>query len=160
MENWGRPEILRRSLNEVWDSLERGISLSTDRIDALKQQCDQIIPDTEDFSSTYTSAALDAGTAVLATLECCRNGDPKHALDAASFCIDTVDMYIQDRDSLDYSDVEFEHKIYTDPLMVRELEGQRKDLLELAHSESLNSDLLRKLRSNPEYQGKSNINVG
>jgi uncharacterized protein YjaG (DUF416 family) len=49
------------------------------------------------------SAALDAGTAVVETLQSLLDGDSKQIVDVASFCRDTVDMYIQERDHLDYN---------------------------------------------------------
>jgi uncharacterized protein YjaG (DUF416 family) len=78
-------------------------------------KCEKIIPDTENFESPLTSAALDAAVAVTNALEYCLDNEDKKIDEVATVARDTVDLYIQDRDNLDYQDPNFEEKISNDP---------------------------------------------
>src|SRR5262249_35383805 len=102
-EGWGDPKILRSALDEVW-SHALGKHLSIQRIPTLIQQTDRVIPDTEDFRCPFTSAALDAGTAIIVALQCAANGSADSSAEAAEYAVDTIDMYIQARDGLEPSD--------------------------------------------------------
>src|SRR4051812_43018516 len=88
MEGWGDTGVLLHALNAAWDHIA-GMSLSEPRVRELLAACERIAPDTEDFSSIYTSAALDATTAIIATLECCLAGDIQSAAHAAQSARDT-----------------------------------------------------------------------
>jgi uncharacterized protein YjaG (DUF416 family) len=158
MENWGHPEGLRSALDEVWKFLE-GKKLTSEHIEEIKKKCEKATPDTEDFSSLYTSAALDAGVAILETLESCRDGCPQRIAEVASLARDTVDMYLQARNRLEYSDAAFEEKIATDSLMMRELRKQREDLNELKQVRELDRHFLNRLRHSFKNKGRSNIDV-
>jgi uncharacterized protein len=72
MENWGDVHILEQSLDVVWQFLS-GVEVKRGQIHNLKEQCEKVIPDTEVSSSLFTSAALDAASAVYETLTCCLN---------------------------------------------------------------------------------------
>jgi len=96
-----------------------------------------VTPNTEDFKSVYTSAALDAATSLLESLDYCIDGDVSHCLQVACSCRDSIYMFVQRREGYDYSDAD-ELNIYADPLMVRELQAQQMDL-ELI--KSLSNDL-------------------
>ena len=142
---WGQPDTLRAALDYVWSALDGG-SVDHDEIDRLMERCDAVIPDTEDFDTSSVSAALDAGTAVVGTLRSLRDGDPRHVVEVASYCRDTVHMYIQDRDDLHDNDPSFDTKIGQDPLMRRELARQSEILSELASTPVLDGTLLKRLR--------------
>jgi len=154
---WGEPETLRAALDHIWRVLGGG-SLDRGEINRLVAKCDSVIPDTEDFDTSSVSAALDAGTAVVETLRSLLDGDSQRVVDVASFCRDTIDMYIQDRDRLDYnSDPLFETKIAQDPLMKRELARQAAILSELASNPVLDGAFVKRLREESADGGRSNI---
>ena len=154
---WGEPETLRAALDHMWRVLDGG-SFDRGEVNRLVEKCDSVIPDTEDFDTSSVSAALDAGTAVVEALRSLLDGDTQRVVDVASFCRDTVDMYIQDRDRLDYnSDPLFETKIAQDPLMKRELARQAAVLLELANNPTLEGAFLKQLRDESADGGRSNI---
>jgi uncharacterized protein YjaG (DUF416 family) len=60
---WGKPGTLHAALDYIWNVLGGG-SMDRGAINILIEQCNAIIPDTEDFDTSLVSAALDAGTAV------------------------------------------------------------------------------------------------
>lgn len=157
---WGEPETLRSGIDYVW-SVATGGLLNPAEVQRLIQRCDSIIPDAEDFATPSVSAALDAGTAVVETLQSLLDSDVQRIVDVASFCRDTVDMYIQNRDRLDYNnDPLFETKIARDPLMKRELDRQSAILTDLAENPVLDGALLRRLRKESADGGRSNIGLG
>ena len=154
--HWGDPHALREALDYIWRTVSGG-SVDRDEINRLIKQCDAVIPDTEDFETSFVSAALDAGTAVVGTLRSLPDGDTKHVLEVTSYCRDTVHMYIQDRDDLDYRDPLFDTKIEQDPLMKRELERQAAILSKLANNPVLDDSLLKSIRDESADGGRSNI---
>jgi uncharacterized protein YjaG (DUF416 family) len=153
---WGKPDTLRAALDYVWSVLEGG-SIDHGRIDRIIEQCDAVIPDTEAFDTIAVSSALDAGTAVVGTLRSLLDGDTKHIVEVASYCRDTVHMYIQDRDDLDYKDALFDMKIEQDVLMRRELARQSDILSKLANTPVLDGAFLKQLRDESADGGRSNI---
>jgi uncharacterized protein YjaG (DUF416 family) len=154
---WGEPATLRSAVDYVWSVLAGG-TWNHGEIDRFIKRCDAAIPDTEDFETILVSGALDAGTAVVQTLRALLDGDPKRIVDVASFCRDTVDMYIQNRDQLDYdTDPSFEERIEQDPLMTRELARQSATLTELAANPVLDGALLQRIRAESADGGRSNI---
>ncbi|WP_399257200.1 DUF416 family protein [Terriglobus albidus] len=86
----------------------------------LQAAVTSITPNSEDFDSSYTSAALDAANAVEEALAYCLDGNVSHCLQVACLCRDSIYMFVQQRDDLDYTD-EDERRIYSDSLMSREL---------------------------------------
>jgi uncharacterized protein len=152
MENWGDVHILERSLDVVWQFLS-GVEVKTGQIHKLKEQCEKVTPDTEDFSSLFTSAALDAASAVCETLTCCLNADAERVAGVGSLARDTIDMFIQVHDELDYSDQDFEAKILRHPLMIEELEKQRQDIESLSSVSELSPDFLERFRQSAKTAG-------
>ena len=153
---WGEPDTLRGAVDHIWSVLA-GSHLDRAEIERLIEQCDSVIPDTEDFDTISVSSALDAGAAVVGTLRSLLDGDTRHIVEVASYCRDTVHMYIQDRDDLDDKDSSFDMKIERDPLMRRELARQSAVLSELAGNPVLDGTFLRRLRDESADCGRSNI---
>jgi hypothetical protein len=156
IEDWGNPHILRQALHDVWAFLQ-GQVLTADRIEALARQCMEAAPDTEAFSSLYASSALDAASATVETLRCCTDGDPKRGVRAATSARDTVDMYIQMRDKLQASGPSMEEAIARDPLMVREVQKQDRDLEQLEGIPALTPEFLARLRQSSSYHILSGV---
>ena len=130
--SWGDPQVLCdgiRSLRNYAPAVE---------VASIRQAIEIVTPNTEDFKSTYTSAALDAATSLLESLDYCVDGDVSHCIQVACLCRDSVYMFVQLRKGYDYSDVD-EAKIYTDPLMERELQAQQRDLEKIKSSNDLGS---------------------
>ena len=155
-EGWGSVSLLRGALTAVWRALE-GKPFSKERIESLIQEVKQQIPDTEDFTSTYVSPALDAGAAVVHTLESLADGGVEPALLAASLAHDTVHMHLQSLVGSDYADPSFDERMYGQPLMMREMERQSRDLDLLSKAVSLTPEFLSEFRM--ESEGKSNIDA-
>lgn len=143
--DWGDYDTFRYALDEVWKFIEEKTA-NPKFFKDLAKKCELWIPDTENFDSQFTSAALDAGNAVVETLLCCADGKAERAADVASFATDSVDMYIQDVKNLNYSDSNFEQKIQNDPFMKREIKNQEDCLILLQKHDSLNQQVIDKLK--------------
>ena len=144
--NWGDAKVLREALDEVWKILSRQV-VEKERIAKLMALCDQITPDTEVFDSIYASLALDAANAVYTMLMCVTDCTVQKAVEVASYVRDTVDMYVQELEDLDYNDPHFEKKILQHPLMAKELKKQRGDLSVLKKATGLSWGMIQKLRN-------------
>lgn len=88
---FGSVDVLRQALDSVWTWMERAESpLDLGR---LVSACDLQAPDTEDFSSIYTSAALDAASAVALTLESIETAEVNQLIEVATLARDTAFMF-------------------------------------------------------------------
>jgi uncharacterized protein YjaG (DUF416 family) len=150
MEEWGNPNVLKTGLAEVWAFLA-GQRMATSHLEALARDCANAAPDTERFSSLYTSSGLDAASSIVETLRCSVDGEPARAVQVATSARDSVDMYIQMTKDLDSSGPAMEEAIANDPLMRREIEKQQADLAGLRGIQELTPEFLARLRQSSSY---------
>jgi hypothetical protein len=156
LENWGEPQIFRTALDVLW-SAWREPPMSQERVKNLLRDCESFVPDTENFSSEWVSPALDASIAVVETLQCILDGLTDHCVTIASLARDTVDMFIQEWDELDYELPDFERQIANDPLMIRELTKQQEDLRLLEEIKELDTLTVEAIRTSSQNNGVSNV---
>jgi uncharacterized protein YjaG (DUF416 family) len=124
-ERFGNPQVLREVVDRTWLWAERGEPLIG--ADTLIAACEGVTPHTEEHSSRYTSAALDAAVATALSLEATVAFDAAKAVEVASLGRDTVDLWVQQIRDLDPLDPALELKILQDPLMQTELQAQSED---------------------------------
>jgi uncharacterized protein len=156
---WGDPRVLREALDFIWGEIGKPRS-DRRNVRQMIARCEELVPDTESFSADYTSAAVDASTAILETLDALLDASPQRVVDVASVCRDTVDMFVHERDDLDFNtDPDFEAKIAGDPLMVTELARQAAVLRQLQEAAELDRSLLDRVREEAHNGGVSNIGV-
>jgi hypothetical protein len=123
---FGDVSILRNALDTAWTWIESGRLLGN--LAELREACEQQAPDTEQFRSLYTSAALDAANVAAIILEALERPDEARPVDVASLARDTVDLFVQERMNLDPNAPGFEEAILRHNLMQSELRRQREDL--------------------------------
>jgi uncharacterized protein YjaG (DUF416 family) len=123
---FGNASSLRQALDVAWIYIREG-KLTGDP-EKLKQVCEAQAPNTELFTSIYTSAALDAANSVAAIMDAIRNPTTEFALEVAELARDTVDLFVQETNDLDPRGADFEQSILESPLMQRELQRQKDDL--------------------------------
>lgn len=142
---FGNPAVLCSALEAIWEWIESGTR--PEGLAELREACEEQAPDTERFNSRYTSAALDAASAVATTLDAIES--PEHARpgEVAALARDTIDLYVQELENLDPSSPEFEQAILRHSLMQRELRHQRMDLDELTTKLAGRRSAVRALRS-------------
>ncbi len=155
----GAPQVLQMALDALWQVVQ-GDHISLGQLRDLQAGCRSATPDPERFASHLTSAAIDAANAIHETLEACYRDDPKRIAEVASYARDTVDMFVQERDQLDYQDPEMEERILRDPLMVRELAKQESELASLAQTKNLDGRFVQTYRAGARYDGKGTLDIG
>jgi uncharacterized protein YjaG (DUF416 family) len=152
---WGDPGLLREALDEAW-RFAAGETVAAERLRELERRCDAAVPDTEEHADELVSAALDASAAVCETLACCLDGDARRCAYVATSARDTVDMYVQARDAMEYGAPGFEEHVRRDPLMVREMEKQAADLALLRGVAAVDAGVVEKLRG----EARSSLGLG
>lgn len=144
---WGRPKILRKALDAVWAAITDGTNPTDAELDELEQEVVDCEPETEDFDTILVSSALDAACAAGHVLAILRTNDVDDMVAVASLARDSVDMYVQEAESMPVQAPDLEERIRLHPLMQSELHYQAGLLSEL-ESASLNySSFKRKHRA-------------
>ena len=110
--NFGNKQILREAIDLVFDSLLVSNFEDVNEIQALLNAIDINTPFPHNFETILASSALDSCTSIMGTLEFILDKNQTRLSDISTYATDTVDMYIQDRDDLDFNtDPLFENKI-------------------------------------------------
>lgn len=130
--HWGNHDILQDAISVIRQYLFKDDLFSKEDIEDVMERIDLVTPDTEDFVGITTSFALDACTSIYGTLSYILDKNIDHVVDVASVALDTVDMFIQEKDDLNANDRDIEMKIANDPFMIAEKAGQRELLQKLS----------------------------
>ena len=125
--SWGDVGPLRRAIDAVWDAC-RGTRPSEVQLRNMLAQCEQCAPDSEDYTSLYTSPAQDAVFALCSLLDFLLDGDVGHVVNVPRCSIDSVDLVVQEQEHMDPRDPLREQKILEHTLMQQELMRQQRDL--------------------------------
>ena len=143
--HWGDVETILRGIECGWAWVQGTKNADINLVD-IAVTCEEQAPDTEDFQSRYVSPALDAATATAALMELIRTADVAKAVEVASLSRDTVDMFVQEIESMPANSPDIEERIRLHPLMQAELERQNRDL-DLLEAGANIDDLAAKWRS-------------
>ena len=153
---WGDPQPLRDGLDVIW-ACAAGQALSSEELHAYLQDLVTVIPRPEDVESAYVSAALDAATSISEALTCCLQPDYEKIAEVGRLARDTVDMYLQIRDSMQYGEPGFEDHIAQDPLMRAEVASQAQAIQLLTEYDPENHSSLEHFRQATRPASCSNI---
>lgn len=163
IEHWGNPQLLRQALDEVWNFLQ-GEAIPEERIQILTQEIYAVIPDSEDFSSLFADLAIDAGAAIVYTLQMCVDGDIQRVLWVSRASTNTVYQYLgattDPKTQVHQEDHKFEAWIWKTPLMVAELEKQWRDLQTLKARQVFDPVFLEEVRTSSRVLGVQPIARG
>ncbi|MEM7110093.1 MAG: DUF416 family protein [Bacteroidota bacterium] len=117
-------------------------SINVNEIQKAIDTIEENTPDTNDFDSISVSFALDACNSLTECLSYLVDKDLQHLVDIGIFSRDTIDMFIQEKEDLNYSDDDFEQKIQNHYLMTQELLAQKDFLLKLKKDEVDKEDIV------------------
>jgi hypothetical protein len=138
----------------------------------LEQTIHNVLPHTESEGFIFASVAWEAAAAVIYTLNCCIDGEPKWAVFTARVAIATIDLYLfvvntpylagrkfdgtpghgTPEQRLEH-DVLFDKWVEQAPLMLDELEKQRQDLEALRSIPELTPSSIENLRESSRVRG-------
>ena len=143
---WGDSAPLREALDMVWTFLD-GQSSSKESVRQLTTLCEASIPDSDSFSSLYTSLAQDACFSICALLDFLLDSDVGKIVEAATFATDSVDLYVQEIDNMDANGPDLEQQILAHPIMQRELKTQREHIDSIDRATTLAANFLIQLKN-------------
>ncbi|MFN6084382.1 MAG: DUF416 family protein [Fluviicola sp.] len=93
-EKWGDSETLKKAISFI-DSIEKNGFDNLEKLDLLIKSVENVIPDTEDFSSWEASYALNASVSVFELLSYLKDKDYKHIMTISTLMTDNLDFKIQ-----------------------------------------------------------------
>ena len=156
---FGNPAILRKAMDFVYYAIFQKNEISKSKL--LIKEVHKNTPDTENYATNFVSSALDACTAIEESLNFLIDRQFERIESISTFATDTVDMYIQEIDNLDYnSDSAFQQKIDDHFLMKKEIRIQKGiiDFLVKINSTTLDSADIQTLL-NLQKKNKSNLDL-
>jgi len=124
----GGEDVIRRALDYGWDCL---LDLAQPNISAseeLAKELDFWAPEPGNFSTPLVSAALDAVCSAEYVVEIAYSQDVDAVRSVASLARDTVDMFVQELESMPHRSPSLEEMIRLHPLMQAELVEQQRTL--------------------------------
>ncbi|WP_293304454.1 DUF416 family protein [Pedobacter sp. UBA5917] len=92
--NWGDPEILKKSIQYVKDSVADVVD--EEKVNQLLAGLEEVIPDTEEFTDPVGTYALNAACAVFELLEYLIDPEIDHLLNISSVITDTLDFKLSE----------------------------------------------------------------
>jgi len=124
---WGTPEKIRECLNITWHRLnDRNPQI---RLAEAAKACEAVAPDTEDFQSKYTSAALDAALSTANLMHLLNSFDLEKVLEIAESAYDTTYLFtfaVAEAGSI--MTAGDKQRAIDDPLVQDELRNQKEDI--------------------------------
>lgn len=152
---FGNTDILYKCLEDIFSTLwDAG---NEKKLHELIDLVNTNTPSPEKFTTVLASSALDACTAITETLQFITDRKFSRIQDISTFATDTVDMYIQERDNLDYDLPDFEQIIQNDPLMQKEITVQKGIISYLTTIKHLEQEDIHTLLSLQGINGNLNL---
>ncbi|WP_350284654.1 DUF416 family protein [uncultured Croceitalea sp.] len=118
--------------------IEESLKTDTTNIDEVKRvitSIDNNAPDMDDFSTILASFALDSCNSLYESLEYILDEDDSHVINIGTYARDSVHMFVQELEGLDYEDPKFECKMHSNQFMIKEMSAQDSVLSKLAKSD-------------------------
>lgn len=136
--NFGDLGILRVAVDFLHESIFNSIPDSK-RIDTFLQAAEVNAPRPDNFDTFYASIAMYSAGVIYESINLLKQTDISRILnDISTMCTDAVDLFIQERDDMDYDEDDFEAKILNDSLMQTELSIQKGSIVYLQKIDQLN----------------------
>lgn len=134
----GDSGVLIDALDWVWTNVNAS-SLDREAMTTWSANCEALAPSSSDFDSLYVTAAQDACFSVCALFDFQLDGRMESIVEIATYATDTIDLFVQESETLDPADPLLETKILNHPLMQQELSAQEfyLKMLDLRQSTSI-----------------------
>lgn len=156
---FGDASVLRAAIDYILSCILNN-TIDTPLVKKFILYVEQNTADTEDFDTIFVSSALDACTSVAETLDFLLDRQYSRLKDISTVATDSVNMYIQEIESLDFNtDKEFHTKIASHPLMQKEVAIQTGIINYLSTSTSIDLEDIRTLLNLQENDGKGSLNL-
>ena len=143
---WGDTEKIRACLDIAWQCLsDRTLHL---RRTEAASACEAAAPDTEDFQSKYTSAALDTALSTANLMRLLSSFDHEKVLEIAETAYETADLFtFSNVETAAIVTAEDERNSLSHPIVQGELRQQKQDIEQLSNLSGDFADNVELLRS-------------
>lgn len=155
---FGDPKLLRQALDLIDKNL-LGNNVDKTEIISFAAKIEENTPQPADYDTILASSALDACAATIEALHFLVDKQFSHIDTISTQATDTVDMYIYDQNNLDCNtDKNYQEKIYSNPLMIKEIATQKGIISYLAKIDSIqNSDITTLISLQENNKGNLNL---
>jgi uncharacterized protein YjaG (DUF416 family) len=156
---FGNPDELKEAIDFLFSNIFNS-NPDKKKIQLYISMVDRITPLPANYDTILASSALDACGVVYESLNFLLDKNTSRLDSISTMATDTVDMYIQETEKLDYNtDADFQKKIDTHPLMVKEIEVQKGIITFLSNQFSIDSEDIQTLIHLQDSNKKSNLNL-
>ena len=128
---WGDIGLIESLMDQLWKAAA-GSQVGEQELAELSRQCEACAPDADDFDSLYVSSAQDACLAMCQVFDYVHDQNLEHLTQAASYAIDSVDLYVQETENMQPNTEDLEGRILAHPLMQNEIKKQAQAITQLA----------------------------
>ena len=146
VENTGDPELIEPALSLIFQSVFNHQLFSINEVNEIKNKIDIIIPELSDYESSLASFAVDFCSAIYDTLDFITDGDINKIVNTAIYALDTVDMFINMKEDLEYAQKDYEKIIANDVFMVSELKRQSMLIDKIKKLDKISDESINELR--------------
>lgn len=146
---WGNSKLFADAISLTYEFLINSKAVSVDEIKDTLSKIDLATPDMDDFGSALSSFALNAATSTYSTLQYLLDGKIDHITDVVSYTLDTIDMFIQEKEDMSTLDPSREIQIENDDFMLQEQQRERELINQLSKIglDAITGDLIASLRN-------------
>ena len=148
-EEWGDAEFFKKTLTNVYDLL---VSENEDFDNLVAfEDLEENSPDLDEFDSNIASYAFDTCCAFDELFQFLSTSEIEHVLNNSQHCVNTVDMFIQQKEGIDHTSFDdiqdLETLIAQDHYMLREHKRQLTLLDEINKVIAINIENIESIRS-------------
>jgi len=157
--DFGNPLVLKHALDFLHDSFFEN-QFDNKKIDFSRNEIYRNTPDPGEFATILASSALDACTALRESLAFLKDKKFSRIIDISTFATDSVSMYVENLESLDFNkDKDFRKKIDNHPLVKKEIEIQSKVISILTNIDMLIPENIQTLLNFQHNNKKGSLNL-
>jgi uncharacterized protein len=156
-EKWGNLLELKKIVDIIWGEI-LDHTLPTSQINNLIEQCANICPDTEEFSSPWAAPAMSVCVSIISTLECQLDGSTTKASESGAQALEAIYSYLYTKldpeSGFHAANQTFEKKLIESPMIKAEIEKQEQDLQLLNLTPSLTVEFIQTFRNSSLEMGE------
>lgn len=156
---FGNTSVLREAIDYIYDNIFEQ-NADENKIHTIIQKVEKNTPDTDDFNEIFVSSALDTCSCILDSFDFLMDKDFSKIQSIATYGMDTIDMYIQEIENLDFNiDKDYQSKIESHPLMEKEVAIQNGIINFLITSKNLDYGDIQTLLRLQENENRGSLNL-
>ncbi|WP_428327635.1 DUF416 family protein [Mucilaginibacter sp.] len=148
-EEWGDITFFQDTIKEIYEQLIK----KNKQLDYIKTREKLLVnsPDLEEFNSVIASYAFDTCCTFDELIQFLITLDKEHVLNNSQYCINTVDMFVQQKEGITYVELnkiqDLESIIEQDLFMQKEKNRQLLLLNEISKIDIINMEVLESLKN-------------